>query len=363
MYCFRCGTKVDDKVEYCPHCGANIKEELSRYNYSPNENDYIKPTINLEQSHEEQFTYSKNYSNIKNTKINTNKIEVNKDSDYVKAYIGNNYEKIKNLIFSLPCFFLGPLYLFYRKLYSVSFIWLIFLIIFISSPILYFISAIIMATSFKSIYFSHITKKITTIEKTYQGLDYETIKDKCQKIGGTSLIIPTIIISIILMIIIVSIIVIVDNINNKFNTTRVNILKENKNYSINNLSYTIPKGFTINYSEDNKYHSYRNYYNDNTCDINLRVTLNADYYENELDYINSMIQININDEISPISTVSINSTEWTYVTVKSEYSTQTTYVVKKNNNLYKLETSSGNEDITICQQEFDKVINSLTLKK
>ena len=65
MYCFRCGTKVDDKVEYCPHCGANIKEELSRYNYSPNENDYIKPTINLEQSHEEQFTYSKNYSNIK----------------------------------------------------------------------------------------------------------------------------------------------------------------------------------------------------------------------------------------------------------------------------------------------------------
>lgn len=160
-----------------------------------------------------------------------------------------------------------------------------------------------------------------------------------------------------------SIIVIVDNINNKFNTTRVNILKENKNYSINNLSYTIPKGFTINYSEDNKYHSYRSYYNDNTCDINLRVTLNADYYENELDYINSMIQININDEISPISTVSINSTEWTYVTVKSEYSTQTTYVVKKNNNLYKLETSSGNEDITICQQEFDKVINSLTLKK
>ena len=29
MYCLRCGTKVDDKVEYCPHCGSNIKEELS----------------------------------------------------------------------------------------------------------------------------------------------------------------------------------------------------------------------------------------------------------------------------------------------------------------------------------------------
>ena len=27
MYCFRCGTKVDENTMYCPHCGANIKEE------------------------------------------------------------------------------------------------------------------------------------------------------------------------------------------------------------------------------------------------------------------------------------------------------------------------------------------------
>ena len=367
MYCLRCGSKVDNKIEYCPHCGANIKEELSRYNYIPKENNHTQPTINLNQSHEEQFNYSKNYSHIKieNELTNTNIIKTSKDDDYFKAYIGNNYEKIKNSTFSLPCFLLGSLYLFYRKLYTIGSIWIIFSIVFISNPVLYFISTIIMAVSFKTIYFNYISKKITKIKNSYQGLDYETIKNKCQKSGGTSLILPTIIITIILMIIISTVIIIIDNINKdlKTNVEKNKILKEDQNYNINELYYTIPKGFTVNYSEDNQYHIYRSYYNNNTCDIYLRAILNADYYENEIDYINSMINVNINDEISPVSTIFINNNEWTYLTVKNNYSRQTTYTLKTNDNLYNIEINSTNENISTCQPSFDKFINSLTIKK
>lgn len=29
-YCFRCGTEVEENTQFCPHCGADIKEELNR---------------------------------------------------------------------------------------------------------------------------------------------------------------------------------------------------------------------------------------------------------------------------------------------------------------------------------------------
>ena len=38
MYCFRCGTKVSENTKYCPHCGADVLEELKRYSYGTNEN-------------------------------------------------------------------------------------------------------------------------------------------------------------------------------------------------------------------------------------------------------------------------------------------------------------------------------------
>lgn len=171
MYCLRCGTKVDDKVEYCPHCGANIKEELSRYDYKPKETDHKEPTINLEPSHEEQFEYSQKYSYAKNDQQLQNILKNKKSTispqneEYLKAYVGNNYEKIKKSSFSFPTFFFGPIYMFYRKLYMVGFIWILLSIVAIIFFELYFIAMIIMAILFRNIYFAHALKKVEIIKR------------------------------------------------------------------------------------------------------------------------------------------------------------------------------------------------------
>ena len=60
MYCPRCGTKVNENIEYCHHCGANIKEELSRYNFNPIQESTVEK--GKQPTHEEQYQYSLEYS-------------------------------------------------------------------------------------------------------------------------------------------------------------------------------------------------------------------------------------------------------------------------------------------------------------
>lgn len=362
MYCLRCGTKVDDKVEYCPHCGANIKEELSRYDYTPKEINHQEPTINLQPSHKEQFEYSQKYSYAKNNQ------QVQKDKkstispqneEYLKAYVGNNYEKIKKSSFSFPTFFLGPIYMFYRKLYIVGFIWILLSAIATMFFELYFIAIIIMAILFRNIYFAHALKKVEAIKRKLIGLDHETIIKECKKSGGTNIMVPIIISILIFALIVVGINIATESISNIIEEPKP--LKQDTTYNENNLSYTIPKGFLLNYENKDEYHSYQGFHNDN-CDVYIRITFDVDYYEDETDYLNSMITTNINDEVSPITNITINDNNWTTITVKKEYYTQTTYVLEKNNNFYTIETKCNNEDTTTCQNEFDKIINSLTYK-
>ena len=79
MYCFRCGSKVRENEKYCPHCGADVLEELKRYSYPEFERKEEIPTP----THNDQYEYSIKYS-FQDTE------------DLVKAYVGKNYDKIKN---------------------------------------------------------------------------------------------------------------------------------------------------------------------------------------------------------------------------------------------------------------------------
>lgn len=171
--------------------------------------------------------------------------------------------------------------------------------------------------------------------------------------------VPIIIIILIFALIVAGINIATDNISNIIEES--NPLKQDTTYNENNLSYTIPEGFMLDYKSKDDYHSYQGFHN-NYCDVYIRITFDADYYEDETDYLNSMISTNINDDVSPITTLAINNNNWTTITVKKEYYTQTTYVLEKNNDFYRIETKCDNEDITTCQSEFDKIINSLTYK-
>lgn len=111
---------------------------------------------------------------------NNQSIDNNDNNELVRAYVGEKYDKIKNSSFSLSTFFLGSLYLFYRKMYLYG--WLMMLL----GP-LAFIGYIILAITFKDVYFKHVNKKVNKIKLKNNNLSIEELKNICSKKGGTSI--------------------------------------------------------------------------------------------------------------------------------------------------------------------------------
>ena len=79
MYCPNCGKEMNDNDKFCGNCGNNIAGGVNP---------------------------SQNTSN--------NSFE---EEELLKAYVGNNYESIANGGFNIAAFFLGGIYLLYRKCY------------------------------------------------------------------------------------------------------------------------------------------------------------------------------------------------------------------------------------------------------
>lgn len=119
-----------------------------------------------------------NNQNVNN--VQDNNINSNVDEELVRFYVGEKYDKIKNSSFSIPTFFLGSLYLFYRKMYLYG--WLMMLL----GP-LAFVGYIIFAIKFKDIYIKHVNKKVNKIKLKNSNLSNEELKNICSKKGGTSI--------------------------------------------------------------------------------------------------------------------------------------------------------------------------------
>lgn len=341
MYCLRCGTKVDDNVEYCPHCGANIREELARYDYKPKENPPQKPAINLEPSHEEQFQYSIKYS-------------FGNEKELIKEYVGKNYDKIKNTKFSLPAFFLGPIYFFYRKLYTYAFIWILVIIMFgFISPIFGLLIQIGFSVSFSKIYLEDAKRKVIEIQRLNKDLSKEAIIEQCRKKGGVNIIIPTLIIIAILSIIIL----IISAFWNEIKPEQT--LKKPTTYQIENLEYTIPKGFIgDNYNSDNyKSYSYEKDYH--YCRIYFS-TINNYIYDNKEEYLKS--GLTDEEKSLPVDTKTINGETWIHLNITDEYSKEDIYVVEKGSKLYRLNTYTSSSAET-CDKQFNNLLDSINYKE
>ena len=78
MKCPKCNNNLNDNSQYCRFCGQKI-----------------------ENGHDNQYIYSELYSN-------TFRPTVTSDEDYIKTYIGSNYENVKREQFSLLAFIFGP---------------------------------------------------------------------------------------------------------------------------------------------------------------------------------------------------------------------------------------------------------------
>lgn len=151
MYCKNCGNKLKDNANFCDDCGFKIKES----------------------------TDTKFISSISK-------------EDLIKLFVGNNYNKISSFKFSFPTFFLGPIYLLYRKQYLVSLAWIIFIILLnIIIPryafILLILFSLIFSYFFNEYYILDVSKKIDDIlnNSSYTS-DYE-LEKIIKKTGGITI--------------------------------------------------------------------------------------------------------------------------------------------------------------------------------
>lgn len=349
-YCFRCGTKVEENTQFCPHCGANIKEELNRYNYVPNKEE--KNQEKISPSHEDQYQYSLNYS-------------YKGADELIEGYVGSNYEKIKTSHFSIPTLLFGPIYFLYRKLYLYGFIWfLVEAILLPTSVIMAIIIRFLLAIGFSTIYLTEVKKRVENLRLLNQNINRDLLINRCKIKGGTNKTILAIMLLIIIMFgILVAIGTYEAYLNHKDSKTKT--LENNQNYQINDLNYTIPKGFEPSSYKTETYQSYHYYEDYKYCSISFKSTDYLSMYDNIEDYINSNIYLSGKDQVSQLLTMPINNQIWSYKIIQDEYSQDTTYALQYKDHIYEIKTTDtlDSNDIDSCKLEYQKILQSINYKE
>lgn len=108
---------------------------------------------------------------------------------FLSIFIGPNCDKFANNVFSLPAFFFGPCYFFYRKLYLVGFFLMILTYIFLgNSSFAILVAGVIEGIIFYPIYRSWAVQTVSSIREENASLPEQQQKELCRQAGGTSVV-------------------------------------------------------------------------------------------------------------------------------------------------------------------------------
>jgi len=115
----------------------------------------------------------------------------NFEEQLLKAFIGNNYEKIAQKKFSVPALLLSWIYTLYRKIYLPSIIGMIAIILlgFLPSMVYYiivFAFVIILGINFNKWYIEYAKKQIRKIKLNNQNISENELISICKEKGGTN---------------------------------------------------------------------------------------------------------------------------------------------------------------------------------
>ena len=194
MLCLKCGNEMKENEQICSNCGYN-KDTIQNTDNPfgiKNQGIYNPNGIKREEA-EEKLEHEKEFY------------------DLAEIYMGKMYNNFKKGSFSWCAFFLGTLYIAYRKMIAVSIlvyiINLVILFIFKNSFILYvtvsLIFNIFLGLSFKKIYYDDSIEKVGQIKKENPDKGYNQLTEIVKNQGGTNILYP--IIFVIITIIILSI--------------------------------------------------------------------------------------------------------------------------------------------------------------
>ena len=183
MLCLKCGNEMKENEQICSNCGYNkntIQNTDNPFGVK-NQGIYNPNGVNKEEA-EERLEHEKEFYEL------------------AEIYMGKMYENFKKGSFSWCAFFLGPLYIAYRKMIAVSIlvyiINLVILFVFKNSFILYILVSIIfnlfLGLSFKKIYYEDSMEKIGQIKKSNPNKGYNQLTEIAQAKGRTNILYPVI---------------------------------------------------------------------------------------------------------------------------------------------------------------------------
>lgn len=353
-----------------------------------------------------EITSNLNINNQNTTVSNNDKVPVSNNSvsnggngltdidkeELLRVFIGDKYDKIVNLKFSIPSFFFNVFYFYYRKMFLYGILAFMAMLILSSlRPFLSIATPIVLALLFKPLYMNHAKGKVSKIIETNRDKSKEEIRDICSKKGGTSggFIFLGFLIDIIIVVIYMTILILIgvstllSTIINSFNNANigvsddgtVNIIPEvsnNEEYDgslfydtsvviLDEYNIVIPDGFTNGVMNSDDWLNYE-YFADSTsvfgdCSFDFAAVQGYKFSEK---LIKDMAKFNGKE--NTISTTNINGIKWDSY-VDEDYNKVYNNATTKGNKVYLFTyTISSDDNKDVCENYYTQILNSISIR-
>lgn len=353
MRCPKCRSEVFGDEKFCRYCGQSL---VSNANAQPSLNPSI-PIYNQSNNASQQNTSNNQYNYQVNQMYSNSEDEV-----LLNEYIGKNASDIKANKFNFPMFFLGILYLFYRKMWLYAFGLLAVTVIstIFLSGLASLISTIInlyLSINFGKLYVSHAKDQIRKIKFNNSDKSTEQLIPIVRKKGGTSILAP-ILYSILYFILIIA--VVVFYIVAAYDEFKDEV-KEELKYS-ENLVYEVPTGFEPLY-ETKTYSSYNYLQDGETCTLSLSSSMFTTENKEEYYLNNTLSSYNVH-ESTETQSININGKEWKNVKINVGSSIVDYYVyVSENKRPYEIKFIKYNGETPGCDLAFNTFIQTVKFEE
>lgn len=301
-----------------------------------------------------------------------------KDDKLFKLYLGSGYEKLTSKLWNWAAFFFGPIYLIYRKVYMVGFVWLFlneFIVLFspiakvnpIITIIILIISIICIGLFSNQIILNHVGTKIVNYKMVED--DKEKLRKMVEKNGGTNFLLAFIVCLIVSglssMVINSQLMGFLDESNSTYNPSMFNEdrvyfngqvqIDENINIS-DNVTLQVPEDFYL--ANDDNYRYYYVYKDPDAhiplCSIELEKV--KGYKTPEL-FISAIASYHLELEEN-IKTLE-NNYLWKYINVTDSSKNIYYATTSINNDMYLLKLTYQYTLEEECGSHFEEVLNSI----
>ena len=367
------GVEVTSKPQASPVSETNQNVQTEQQNNNNSINSSSSSYNSVQQKPVDLMPVRSKKSQSNGQQINNNQAD---DNELLKAYIGDNYEKITNKIFNFSAFFFTSLYMFYRKMYifaTLTFIVNLIFVNFVKMNPISFVFYLVVGFISNFLYIYHSERKISKIKKANPEKNEEELKQICSSKGGTSIgsvfvgfaIQIIIILLFMLIMLILGITTIFSNlfssINSSVNGVYEGTIVTDTNINIKDeFSIEVPSKFkdeSDTYEYNYKFSSETDVFD--KCEVEFSSPVG---YKDSENLLNQMADYEKDSAPSEVVKTSSNGIDWYTFSVNDSFGKTYYYGTTKDNKVYLLQYNVNKDTSSDCETYREKIINSIRKK-